>query len=229
MFQPFLNPTQSANNLLKVNKANACCDDTEGLCSYVITHTEANTVQTLTISEAGVNKALTVTPGGTTAVQVRDGIQAALEAAGYREDGKGTEGVTVVDNGATHTVTITGLVKVVNIITSGGTESATANCTAYGTCTYTLRYGGGTTPSFSVDGVAGSALSTITYGSTTTGAVDTAITNALSAQSVTASVTVTDDTANSVYVITFAYDIDHKFAVGGQFFDMSNCTRAWKV
>ena len=228
MLTKVLNEGQKATNLLKVQEKNACCGAPEGLCAYEITHTEANAPVSITIQEDGVNRVLPLPSGATTAALVKAGIISTLKAVGYEDDGSNIKGVTVVDAGSTHTVTIIGYIKVVSIITGSGTESATAKCTSYGSVTYTARIGSATTPAVTYNG-ASSTIISLVYGTTTTSAVDTAVTNALTALGITASVTVTDDSAVSKYKIEFDAPQDGHYTIGGIEFVPSNLKRTWKA
>lgn len=186
MIKRILVPNQNPKNTFKMTAGDSgCCGDGVTDCQYATTYTQANTVSALNIlDEKGVAKVLPAVPVTTSAADVRTAIMAALVLAGYEDDNNLLQdGVTVVDNGATLTVTIIGNVNAVSLTHSGGTAVFVKTCTQTTQCTYTLPgYAGGTSPSAAtvirINGV-NYDIGTVVAGTTTAVAVAAAIQAAL--------------------------------------------------
>lgn len=239
MIRRILNPDQSANNFLKINKGESwCCGDSLAICQYDATYTQANTVSVLNLTEDGVAVALPCVPATTSAADVQAKILAVLLANGYEDDSDPNyPGVTVVDNGSTLTVTITGDVVVVSLTTSGGAATFNQDCTIVNLCTYTYansegnnEYTGGASgaanTALKINGVSYN-LGAITPGSTTAGAVKTAIETQMTTAGVSGTANVTAVGSTHYTVEITGSEIGNTFSLGGQYLTRSNCAQSF--
>lgn len=217
-----------SDNMLKMTQqGNPCCGGGLAICQYDVTYTQARTLTLLNITEGTTAKALPCVPATTSAADVRTAIINSLKAAGYEDDGNGP-GVTVVDNGSTLTVTITGDVVAVSLTSSGGTETFNQDCTKLSLCNYTVTgSAGGSTNNLHINGV-DYALGAITPGTTTASEVTTAVGGALTSAGVsgTASTTTTGSSGSTRYNITItASEQSNTFVLNGEYLTRSACAQ----
>lgn len=211
MIKRFSVPDQNAANVLKLTAGDTgCCGDTRTACQYTATYTQADALTAVNIlDDAGNAKALTVAPASTSAANVQAAILAALIAYGAEDDDNPTfPGVVVTDLGSTLQVVVTGDITMVSLTNAGGTASFDADCTLLYACTFAITgYAGGSASTAATDlyvnGVAYN-LGAITPGSTTSGAVSTAVQTALTTAGVqgTAATTTTGSGGSQTYNIT---------------------------
>lgn len=239
MIRRILVPDQNADNFLKLyHSESPCCGDSGTICQYDLTYTQANTVSLLNITEDGVARALTCVPATTSAADVQAAILAALIAAGYEDDGDPNfEGVTVVDNGSTLTVTITGDVVAVSLTTSGGAATFNQDCTLVNLCTFATTedepYAGGTTGSaettLKINGV-NYDIGTVTPGTTSAATVKAAIEADMATAGVsgTATVTTNGSGGTQTYNISIAgSEWENEFILSGFRFVKSGCAQSF--
>lgn len=235
MFHKLSVPDQNANNFFKLTDGeNGCCPEGgESVCQSTVTYTQANTVTVLNITEGGVARALPAVPATTSAADVKAALLAALIAAGYEDDTDATyPGITVVDNGTTLTVTITGRVTPVSLTTSGGAAAFDQDCTLAGLCTYvSATNNGGAAGSLAtrlrINGV-DYDLGAITAGTTTTGQFATAVQSAMTTAGIsgTAAVTSTGSSTATLYTVTITLsEASNDIYLAGARLTRSACTQ----
>jgi len=229
MIKRLLVADQLSTNFLKTTKGDSpCCGDGLDVCEYSVTYTQAQTISLLNITEGGVARALACVPTSTSAAHTQAAILASLIAAGYEDDGVGGDGVTVVDNGSTLTVTILGDVVPVSLTTSGGVVTFTALCDSVSLCTFTLEdYAGGATNTLTINGVDYS-LGAITPGATTAGDVDTAIEADMTTAGVLGSSNTTTEGSggSTTYnIIITGSEQANTFALNGSYLERSACVQ----
>lgn len=229
MIKRLLVADQLSTNFLKTTKGDSpCCGDGLDVCEYTVTYTQANTVSLLNITENSVARALACVPATTSAADTKAAILAALIAAGYEDDSVGGDGVTVVDNGSTLTVTILGDVVPVSLTTSGGVVTFTALCDSVSLCTFTLEdYAGGATNTLTINGVDYS-IGAITPGTTTAGDVDTAIEADMTTAGVLGSSNTTTEGSggSTTYnIIITGSEQANTFALNGSYLERSACAQ----
>lgn len=198
MIQKIVNFTgQNVPNIFKLTAGETgCCGDTQTICQFTASYAKAGALTALVIEENGVNKTLAVSPASTSAVHVAAALRTALFAAGYEDDEDVMwGGVKVTDMGTNHDVVITGNVKAVSLTHAGGSASFAMECKQVNLCNFTLSgYAGGSvsTPQTTmiINGLA-VALIAVVPGTTTAGALQTAVNAALTAAGVLGSSTVT--------------------------------------
>ena len=230
MIKRLLVPDAFADNFLQITSDDSpCCGDGLDICQYDVTYTQANTVSLLNITEGGVARALPAVPATTSAADVKAAIDAALIAAGYIDEGAPT-GVTVVDNGTTLTVTITGDVVAVSLTTSGGAAVFNQDCTSTSLCTYTLvGSAGGATNNLNINGI-DNALGAIVPGTTLAAAVKTAVETAMTASGVTGTVAVTTTGSGGATLYTIAISgsaQENGYVLNGTSFVRSACSQSY--
>ena len=220
---------QNADNLMKRHvQSGGCCGESANECEYSLTYTQSNAVNTLNITEDGATRALTCAPATTSAADVRAGILASLEAAGYEDWGE-PNGVTVVDNGSTLTVTIVSDVPMVSLVHAGGTATFTAKCNKVGLCNYVIAaYTGGASGAAATNLVINGVtynLGTITPGTTSAANVKTAVEGAITSAALQhTTVTVTANGSTS-YDITINALPDVNFILGGTWLTRGDCVQ----
>lgn len=239
MIRRILVPDQNADNFLKLHKTESgCCGDSGNVCQYDVTFTQANTISLLNVTEDGATVALACVPATTSAADTLAAIKATLFANGYEDDGDPDfEGVTVVDNGSTLTVTITGDIIPVSLTTSGGAATFNQDCTLVGLCTFATAaaspYAGGTTGSAAttlrINGV-NYDIGTVTPGTTSAATVKTAIETQLASAGVsgTATVTTNGSGGTQTYNISIAgSEFENTFVLAGQILGRSACAQSF--
>lgn len=233
MIKRILTPDQNSDNFLKLTSGDTgCCGDTVTDCQYTASYTQANSVTLLNITENGVARALPlVISGGATAATVQAAVLAALVAAGYEDDDNAEfPGVSVIDQGTTLDVIITGNVVAVSITHSGGTASFSADCSVVNLCAYSLTgYAGGTTGSAATTlRINGHDydIGTVTPGTTSAATVKTAVETQMTSAGVagTATVTTTGSGGTQTYNITInSSESNNTFVLAGVYFNRSAC------
>lgn len=203
-------PDQNPDNFFKTTRGElGCCGDDAVECQNTATYVQADSVSALNVTEAGVAVSIPLTiAGAATAATVKAAIEDALIAAGYYEDDNPDfVGVVVTDQGTDLDVVLTGDIVPVSLVTSGGTVTFTAACDKTGTCDFAVTgFTAGAGSELHIDGVTES-LGTITPGTTTAGAVQTAVEVALENQGITGTtvtVTTTGSGGSQTYNVTIA-------------------------
>lgn len=187
-------PDQNVNNFLKATKHDlGCCDGDKLDCQYTGSYTQSGTVSVLTVTEDGVDRALSLVLGAnSTAAQAQAGVLATLKAAGYYDDdNRDWPGVVVTDAGSTLDIVITGDIIVKSLTHSGGTATFDADCTKANLCTFAATgFTAGAGSKLHINGT-DQSIGDITPGTTTTSTVKTSVEAALAAEGITATATVT--------------------------------------
>lgn len=208
MFRKIHNSDQNAANTVKLYESESgCCSDGQlAQCMYDVTIPTANAVNSITFKDsAGANKTVTFSPAVTGATNVKAAIKAAIVAEGYEDDTDVVSGVTSEAVSTNTIYHITGELVIVSMVHNTSTSvNATAKCTRVANCQFAYAdYAAGSTD-LTINGVV-EDLGTITPGTTSAGAVQTAIEGALDNQSVvynTVTVTTTGSGASTKYQIT---------------------------
>lgn len=232
MLKYVLNPSQNANNSLKLTGGDGlCCSDSATPCQYTATYAAAGALTAITVKDkAGVNKTLTFA-GVTGATNVRAAIIAALKTAGIEDDqNMQWKGVVVTAVSSNLQVVITGEAPAVSLTHAGGTANFDGDCKNELRCDYTIvGYAGGATNTLHINGT-DQALGAITPGTTSAGTVQTAVETALTNEGITgATVTVatTGSGGSTLYNITIRSGSTHTFTIGGTHLDRGNCVSDW--
>lgn len=208
MFRKIHNSDQNAANTVKLYESESgCCTDGQlAQCMYDVTIPTANAVNAITFKDsAGANKTVTFSPAVTGATNVKAAIKAAIVAEGFEDDTDVVSGVTSETSGSNTIYHITGELVVVSMLhNTVTTVNAVAKCTRVANCQYAYEDYGANSTDLTINGVVEN-LGTITPGTTSAGAVATAIETALGNQSVafnTVTVTTTGSGAGTLYQIT---------------------------
>jgi len=224
MLKELLNKGQNANNAVKMYRdESGCCGDTLTDCQYSVVIPTANAVNNIIITKAGVNKTLTFTATGATAVVAA--LKTALAGEGYDENSKQPFGVTSETSGTNTIYHITGDMVVVSMTHNTSTVvNATKKCTRIAKCRYFYAWpGSADNTTVTINGV-DATLATQELASKTAAQVQAAIV-ALANFPATATINVVETatafeiTINDVFTSTYAF--------GATAFTESNCTAGY--
>ena len=203
-------PDQNADNLFKTTRGElGCCADDAVECQNTASYTQANSVSAITLTEKGVATTIALSiGGGASAATVKDALEDALYANGYYEDDNvDFPGVTVIDQGTTLEVILTGDIVPVSLTASGGTATFTAACAKTGKCDFAVTgFTAGAGSELHING-ATESIGDITPGTTSAGTVQTSVEDALDNQSISydsVTVTTTGSGGSQTYNITIA-------------------------
>lgn len=208
----FLNAGQNTANALKIAKnSSVCCGDGVEVCQYTASYPKANPLISITAeNEDGADETLTfktAIPANAGAAAVRDGIYAALKSIGGFDETDEFIGIKVVENGSNYDITIIGEIAIASLVHNVSTSvNFTEACEKVTTCTHELAdFAGGASNTLDVNGISNS-LGAITPGTTTAGAVKTALETALTNSGVSgvATVTTTGSGGSTKYQISIA-------------------------
>ena len=236
MIKRILGDDQNAANVFKLNVGESgCCGDSVTNCQYTATYTQSNAISALVISEDGAARTLPCVPASTSAENVKAAILASIQAAGYEDTGNVPfAGVTVVDNGSTLTVTVTGNIIMTSITHAGGSASFDPDCNLENLCTFAITgYAGGTSGAAATDlYINGRAynLGAITAGTTTAGDVSTTVQTQITAAGIsgTAATTTTGSGGSQTYNITITLsETANTFKLNGVIFTKSACAQSY--
>lgn len=235
MIRQLLNPTQNANNLLKIGKtASGCCPNSaETECGYTVLIPTANAVNNIIFKDVnGDNKTVTFSPAVTGPAAVIAAISSALSANGFDDDGEGPIGIEYRTLAANTEYTINGECVIVSMLhnTSTTVNAGTARCVKRGLCRVSVStFTGGSSTAFTINGVS-SPLTSITPGSTTAAQVATKIGDALTAglgANKYGSIGVTDNTTS--YDLVFYVPTNTVLVLGGVTLTLDRCREAFTV
>lgn len=226
MFRKRLVPGADADNtLVLLAEDSGCCGGDYTECKYRVQVDPFVNFASITIEDKGVET--TISLGGTITdyTLLPAAIRAALKSAGYVVDdtpGSTPKDVTVSLDGTELTVDIWGEAKVLSLNLANATEeAATALCAKQVQCSYevTVPYGA---INVSVDGAAEEGLGTpTTYVAGDAADIKTDI-EASTALGDATGVTVTEDTVNDTYTITFGFK-KADIAFDGVYATRTNC------
>jgi len=236
MFRKIHNSDQNAANAVKLyeSESGCCSDGNLAQCQYDVTIPTANAVNSITYkNEAGANVTKTFSPAVTGATAVKAAIKSAVEAAGYEDDTDIVLGVSSKVVSTNTIYSITGELVIVNMVhNTSTTVNATVKCVRIANCVYAITgFAGGAANDLKINGVS-NALGAITPGTTLASAVKTAVEGALTAQSVTGTVTVTTTGSggSQTYNITIADVISTTtFELNGVQLVRSTCLATYKA
>jgi hypothetical protein len=228
MLKELLNPSQSANNALKLYRdESGCCGDTLPDCQYSVTIPTANAVNNIIITKAGANKTLTFSPAVTGAANVVAALKTALAAEGYDENDQQPFGVTSETSGTNTIYHLTGDLVVVSMLhNTSTTVNAVKKCSRISKCKYFYAWPGdaGNT-TVTINGVA-ATLATQTLAGNTAAQVQAAII-ALANWPSTATIHVVETAA--AFEITINDVFTSTYAFGANAFAESNCKAGYKA
>ena len=208
MFRKIHNSDQNAANTVKLySSESGCCSDGQlPQCMYDVTIPTANAVNSITFKDsAGASKTVTFSPAVTGATDVKAAIKAAIVAEGYEDDADVVSGVTSEAVSTNTIYSITGELVIDSMVHNTSTSvNAVAKCTRVANCQYAYADYAAVSTDLTINGVV-EDLGTITPGTTSAGAVATAIETALGNQSVAfdaVTVITTGSGAGTLYQIT---------------------------
>lgn len=220
MIKKKYNPDALVANTLHLTETDSgCCGEALEVCKYVgniATLTALVSITLVNAKKGGGNVTYTL-PAYTTITELKTILTNAIAMYGY--DVSDTDAIRIkkqTDN--SYNVEFIGEASFVSYVNGSGSHAFTKTCDKVLICEYKLILGDGTAVPFVYEGVT-TDLGTITYPSTTTASLDTAIT---AAATTAKSVVVTADAASESYVVVIK-DYNNKSIKGAGHTAMKCC------
>lgn len=225
MFRKKLVSGANAGNTMQIMKAESgCCGDAADVCKYRIVVDPFVDLASITIEENGVEVNIPFAATVTDLADLPAAIATALATYDYISDGQPTVhpvDVEIVTDGTERTIDIWSEAVIVNLISSAPvTDVATALCAPYVRCFFSVVVPYGAI-AVSVDGGADEALANSPYAAGAAAAIKTDIL-ASTALGAAEQVTVTENTVDDEYTITF-YFTKAEIEIGGVMATRTRC------